>query len=248
MEAYMLKISNAANFRRTLGGLCLIVAPVLQVVDEKISPGNNSTWSASGELETVTRQNGLFVESAHLGILAGILFIPALLAILHVVRGRGVVLAHVGVGLTLVGIVLFMFVSQGANLMVSVMGMPGLDPTAMTALLQHALGGTSAVTSAWLGLFLEIPGLLLVGLAVWRSGFGYRWAGPLIVLWILADTFNPFHSEVVGYLIAAMGVVGLGAIGLRILTMPGSAWDSAPSPANHPAPVQVPHAEPVVGS
>ena len=243
----MLKIWNAANFRRTLGALCLIVAPLLHFVTEHwIGVGNNGT--ASDWLATASQQHGRFVEAAYLDILAGILIIPAFFAIVHVIRGRGVILAHSGVALALVGVVLFTFVSEGASLMVAVMGSPGLDSSAMTALIQKSFINASPASAPSLGLFLLELGYFLVGLAVWLSGFGYRWAGPLISIWILAVIFNPLQSDFSDAVIDAMGVVGLAAIGFRMLLMPDSAWESATSPANRPAARTVPQVEPVVGS
>ena len=241
----MLKIWNATNFRRTLGGLCLIVAPLLHFATEHlIGVGNNRT--ASDWLATATQHHDGLVEATYLDILSGILLIPAFLAILHVVRGRGVILAHIGVALALVGVVLSTFVQSGASLMVGVMGSPGLDSGAMTALIQKSLINASPASAPFFGLFLVELGYVLVGLAVWRSGFGYRWAGPLISISVVAVIFNPLQSA--DAVIDALIVVGLAAIGLRMLLMPDSAWDSAPGSADKPAARAVPHAEHVVGS
>jgi hypothetical protein len=246
METGMLKIWNATNFRRTLGGLCLIVAPLLQFAAEKISP--RGAQSASGVLQSAIQQNDRFLQGDYLNILSGILFIPAFFAILHVVRRHGVILAHIGVSLALVGVVLFVFVNGGANLMVGVMGSPGLDSGAMSALIQKSIGSTSPVTVTWLGLYMEGLGIFLIGLAVWRSGFGFRWAGPLISIGVVAAFFNPVQSDIIEFVPDAFLVVGLAAIGLRMLLMPDSAWDSAPGSADKPAARAVPHAEHVVGS
>jgi hypothetical protein len=245
METGMLKIWNATNFRRTLGGLCLIVAPLLHFATEHlIGVGNNRT--ASDWLATATQHHDGLVEATYLDILSGILLIPAFFAILHVVRGRGVILAHIGVALALVGVVLSTFVQSGASLMVGVMGSPGLDSGAMTALIQKSLINASPASAPFFGLFLVELGYVLVGLAVWRSGFGYRWAGPLISISVVAVIFNPLQSA--DAVIDALIVVGLAAIGLRMLLMPDSAWDSAPGSADKPAARAVPHAEHVVGS
>jgi len=242
----MLKIWNATNFRRTLGGLCLIVAPLLHFATEHlIGVGNNRT--ASDWLATATQHHDGLVEATYLDILSGILLIPAFFAILHVVRGRGVILAHIGVALALVGVVLWTFVQSGASLMVGVMGSPGLDSGAMTALIQKSLINASPASAPFFGLFLVELGYVLVGLAVWRSGFGYRWAGPLISISVVAVIFNPL-GDLSDAVIDALLVVGLAAIGLRMLLMPDSAWDSAPGSADKPAARAVPHAEHVVGS
>src|SRR4029077_10309403 len=190
METGMLKIWNATNFRRTLGGLGLIVPPPLHFAAEHlIGVGNNRT--ASDWLATATQHHDGLVEATYLDILSGILLIPAFFAILHVVRGRGVILAHIGVALALVGVVLWTFVQSGASLMVGVMGSPGLDSGAMTALIQKSLITPSTLSGpTFLGFLLQLPAYFLIGIAVWRSGFGYRWAGPLISIVTVAAFFN----------------------------------------------------------
>ena len=191
----MLKIWDATNFRRTVGGLCLILAPLLHFAGERLAPSNTGT--ASDWLAAASQDSGRYVESIILILVSGILMIPALFAIAHVVRGRGVILAHIGVGVTLVAVVLDTFVSAGANLMVAVMGSAGLDSGAMTGLIQKSLTAPSVVsTTTFIGFFLQLPGYFLIGLAVWRSGFGYRWAGPLVSLWVVAAFFNPVQSDI----------------------------------------------------
>ncbi len=58
------------------------------------------------------------------------------------------------------------------------------------------------------------------------ADFGYRWAGPLISIAILADFIPHGHNEVVDAVINVLTVVGPAAIGYRLLTMPDAAWES----------------------
>ena len=241
----MLKIWNSSNFRRTLGGLCLIVAPLLHYVAEHlISLGDTST--ARGWLAVAHQHRDSLLGATYLDVLSGILIIPAFFAIAHVVRRRGVVMVHIGVALAIIGVVLFTFVNAGASLMVAVMGSPGLDSAAMTALIQKSLVDASPVSAIFLGLLLEGLGYFLIGLAVWRSAFGYRWAGPLISLAVVGAFFNVVGSDIIEFGADALLVVGLAAIGFRLLVMSDSAWESAPSSTERPAARPLP-ATPVVG-
>jgi hypothetical protein len=249
METEMLKIWNATNFRRTLGGLCLIVAPLLHFAAEHLISTGTNNGSASDWLANAAQHHDGLVEATYLDILSGILLIPAFVAIVHVVRGRGVILVHIGVALALVAVALNTFVDAGVNLMVGVMGSPALDSGAMTALIQKALITPSTLsTPTFLGFLLQLPGYFLIGIAVWRSGFGYRWAGPVISIAVVAAFFNVVQSDIIEFVADALLVVGLAAIGFRMLLMPDSAWDSAPGSADKPAARAVPHAEHVVGS
>jgi hypothetical protein len=249
METGMLKIWNATNFRRTLGGLCLIVAPLLHFAGEHLISTGTNNGAASDWLASAAQHHDGLLEATYLYILSGILLIPALVAVVHVVRGRGVILVHIGVALALVAVALDTFVGAGASLMVGVMGSPGLDSGAMTALIQKALITPSTLSGPTdLGFLLQLPAYVLIGIAVWRSGFGYRWAGPLVSIATVAAFFNVVQSDIIEVGADALFVVGQAAIGLRILIMPDSAWDSAPGSADKPAARAVPHAEHVVGS
>ena len=243
----MLKIWDATNFRRTVGGLCLILAPLLHFAGERMAP--NNTGTAGDWLAAASQNHDRYVESIYLIVMSGILMIPALFAIAHVVRNRGVVLAHLGIAITLLALILNTFVNAGANLMVAVMGSSGLDPGVMTTLIQKSLTSPSVVsTPTFLGFFLQLPGFFLIGLAVWRSGFGYRWAGPLISVWVVAAFFNPVQNDILEFVIDAMGVAGLAAIGYRVLVLKDSAWDSGSSRPDRALAPSVSQAQPVVGT
>jgi hypothetical protein len=249
METGMLKIWNATNFRRTLGGLCLIVAPLLHFAAEHLISAGTNNGTASDWLANAAQHHDGLVEATYFDVLSGILLIPALVAVVHVVRGRGVILVHIGVALALVAVALNTFVEAGVTLMVGVMGSPGLDSGAMTALIQKALITPSTLSGpTFLGFLLQLPAYFLIGIAVWRSGFGYRWAGPLISIVTVAAFFNVVQSDIIEFGADALFVVGLAAIGLRMLLMPDSVWKSVPASADKPAAKTVQHPEHVVGS
>ena len=89
------------------------------------------------------------------------------------------------------------------------------------------------------------------------------YAGEHVVFWSQANSYPAQYltgkdvsksscmlvqSDIIEFGADALFVVGLAAIGLRVLLMPDSAWDSAPGSADKPAARAVPHAEHVVGS
>lgn len=230
----MLKVWDAANFRRTVGGLCLILAPLLNFAGERIfppAPGDN--YTASAYFAIATQQHDRLVAGTYIQIAWGILFIPAFFALLHVIRGRGVVLVHIGVIFALVAVAFSGLVLPGFFITVAIMGSPGLDSAAMTALLQKATSDPVG-TPILLGFFLSGIAFFLIGLAVWRSGFAYRWVGPLIAIAVVAD-FIPVHNEIVTVLVSALQVIGPAAIGYRILTMSDEEWESGEAADVRPA-------------
>jgi hypothetical protein len=230
----MLKIWDAANFRRTVGGLCLILAPLVNFAGELTfpsAPGDN--YTASAYLTIATQQHDRLVVAVYIQIVWAILFIPAFFALLHVIRGRGVVMVHVGVILALVGAALSGLVLAGFYITVAIMGSPGLDSAAMTALLQKVLNDPVGAPIL-LGFSFAGIGLLLIWLAVWRSRFAYRWVGPLMCIAVVADYINPLHYEMVTATLGALLVIGPAAIGYRILTMSDAQWESGEAAVAHP--------------
>jgi hypothetical protein len=83
-------------------------------------------------------------------------------------------------------------------------------------------------------------GIIVFGIAVWRSGFGYRWAGPAIALGVVIDIVggtvglpDPYISIVSD----AIFVTGLAAVGLKVLLTPDSEWEAEPVAVRSAQPV-----------
>ena len=230
----MLKIWDASNFRRTVGGLCLIVAPVLFAVAEITFPGGDG--SPVDQLTAASQHRNLMLADIFLGLVAAILFIPAFFALLHVVRERGVVLAHIGAVLAVTGVALAHLALAGLQLMLWAMASPGVDRAAMVSFLNKT-SQTPAALPLVLGHELFALGVIVLGIAVWRSGFGYRWAGPLASLGVILDIVlgTVGAPDLVASVVSdGLFVVGFAAIGYRVLALPDQSWAAAerlPHPA-----------------
>jgi hypothetical protein len=80
----MLRIRDADNFRRTLAGLCLIAAPLVLLVAMIVHGGGGD----AGLVKTLVESPGR-VQAANLLIMfSSVLFVPALIGLLGLVRGR----------------------------------------------------------------------------------------------------------------------------------------------------------------
>ena len=79
-----------------------------------------------------------------------------------------------------------------------------------------------------LGHVALVVGLLLLGVALWRSGVGPRWAAVCVVLYPVSDVLLSVlpASEVADWISTGFGIVGLGALGLHVLRMTDAAWDA----------------------
>jgi len=212
----MLKIWDPTNFRRTLGGLCLILAPILFAVTEISYPVGNG--NAAEQLDAAARNQGLMLTDIFIGMTSAILFIPAIYALLHVTRRRGLVLGHMAAILVVVGVCLAHLALGGLQLMLWAMAGPGVDRQAM----------------------VTFPlGIILSGIAVWRSGFGYRWAGPAIAIGVVLDIVGGMiglPDLLIAILSDGIFVTGLAAVGLKVLLTSDADWEAAPEIARSAQP------------
>ncbi len=100
-EVAKLKIWDAHNFRRTLTGLSLIAAPlVLLVVWMALL---DLTDDPTAMLAAIAANRERTMVTALLLMLSSVLFLPAVIGWIHLLRDRGVVLGHLGGGLALLG-------------------------------------------------------------------------------------------------------------------------------------------------
>ncbi|HEX6350818.1 MAG TPA: hypothetical protein VF160_15695 [Candidatus Dormibacteraeota bacterium] len=233
----MLKIWDAANFRRTAGGLALILAPLVFAVAEITFPGGNG--GPVDLLNAASRDRTLVLVDTYLGILAGILFVPAFFAVLRVIQGRGVVLAHLAVVIGVPGVLLAHVAKAALQLMIWVMASPGVDRAAMVTFLNGG-GQSAAILPLFLGDELFALGVILLGIALWRSGFGYRWAGPAIALGLVMDivlSSLPLPDVVASIVSDGLLVAGFAAVGYRVLAAPGDTRVSSADQVRDASPI-----------
>lgn len=196
----MLKIWDASNFRRTLAGLCLIAAPIAMLASEVslslVSPKN--PLDTGQQLAIIAENPGTWQLAILLGLLAAILFVPAILGMIHLLRGRGVVLGHIGGGLALIGVLGF----AGHQALLSAFGeiakagtALGLDQGLMvkvTERMEESLIGAIIVLLMWLlGLFF---GLILLSVGLYRARFVPIWVAACPALAFVV-AFLPFTSD-----------------------------------------------------
>ncbi len=229
----MLKISESAHFRRVVAGLCLVAAPVLFAAAEIATP--QPSGSAAAQLASFAQHRNLLVIGVLAGLASSMCFVPALFGLLHKIRHRGVVYAHVAAALIIYGLVTQAALG-GINVMFWVMTKPGMNHAAMVNLLNGIEHG-SAVAGAPLmaGHYLFAVGMVLLGVAVWRARLAPRWAGILVALWPVSDVALSSAGDLASLISDAIGIVGFAALGWRLLTAPDASWDALPAIAAEPA-------------
>ncbi len=221
----MLKIWDAANFRRTLTALCLIGAPLLFAAAELLSPpqvDNNPNVMLANLAQYHDRQ----YISTLLGIGAAILFIPLVFGLIHMLSERGVVFGHLGGGLILLGNMTSTVLS-GLNLALWAMSAPGVDRTAMAAPLAQ-LGQNPALALLITGHDIFALGILLLGIGIWRARVAPGWAGICIALAVIVDVAGGVafgDTMITSVLSDALLIVGFGSVAWELLTVSDEKWE-----------------------
>jgi hypothetical protein len=230
----MLKIWDADNFRRTLAGLCCFAAPATLLLTLLVHPGDGS----GGLVTTVADEPGRIQAAALLTMLSAVLFVPALVGIAHLVRGRGVVLVHLGVALMIVGAIGHA-VFAGFQIVLAGALQRGVDQDQLSAMVDATpvAGFVVVLVSFLLGFF---PGLLLLAAALWRSKVGPAWAPLGLVAMAVADFVPMSGGRLVAAVVPALGVVGFGALGWVLLRTSDADWSPSRVVESHSQPVMTP--------
>jgi hypothetical protein len=215
----MLNITKADNFRRSVAGLSLILGPVVILVAGLVD-GNTSDESGS-YLSDLAEKPGAIQLSVILFVLSIAAIVVGILGAMHVVRGRGVVLAHVGAILTVFGGLVF----AGAvfTTFYDLALAESTDRTAAIAVYDSVEGYAGAIVLFTLGFILFPIGITLVLVGTVREG--------LVAIWVPIVAFAGFvivsfvGGSAIGELIgAALIVAALGYTGVKVLGMSDRQW------------------------
>lgn len=234
----MLKINDASNFRRTVAGLCLIAAPLVAGLALLVHPGEGE----AGLVGSIAENPGRTEAASLLIILSSVLFVPALMGILNLVRDRGVTLVHLGVGLMLIGVIGHAVWTTFQIVMVALV-QSDINQSQLAAAVE---GEGPIPVGLMIGLVMFMAGffggILVLAVGLWRSRAVARWIPMLLLLSFFTD-FMP-GGKIGPLLGAAVAVVCFGAIGLKLLAMSDADWERGPAPSAET--VNVGNAEPRV--
>lgn len=224
----MLKLTDANNFHRTLAGLCLIAAPLVLGVALFLHPGQGE----AGLVGSIAENPALIEAVSLLIVFSSVLFVPALMGILALVRERGAILAHIGVGLMLVGVIGHA-VWSGFQVMLAGLTQSGLDQAQLAAAVEG--GGPPPASFMVIMLMFLVGfflGLLVLAAGLWRSRAVPRWVAVGLVLVAASDFILP-GAKVFSALGMALIVACFGAIGLKVLRMSDAEWGRISEQSEH---------------
>lgn len=211
-----MSITNAPAFRRR-GATAIIALFCLLLASTLLEPTGST--ANSDQLRAAAAHPAAMQASAWCEILAGMLAPVVVITLMHIVRRRGVVLAHVGGILGILG-------SAGGTMI-------GLHSLFIVALAQDGGGaGNAALTrldhiAPVIPVLFALPvALTLLAVADVLAGLAPRWVIPVAVLFLLAG-FAPVPGA--DFIQIALGLAAFGRIAYRILRMTDAEWESGPA-------------------
>ena len=222
----MFQLSDAHHFRKTVAGACMVLAPTLFLVSAILAPSSDN--EAGPILNAIADDPDRFYLSTVIGIAGTVLLVPAVLGLMHMLREKEVSLGHVGGALALVGGLTFMLF-WGVTLMEWQMVREGADSAQMTALLDRFMHTTGTEVFFFGGLAFTI-GLVVLALGLLRSrAVHWSTAAALVVGAVVLQIGFFVGNEAAYYIVAAaILLVGLGSVGLRVLTETDEEWEHTP--------------------
>jgi len=216
----MFKLSDSVAFRRSVTGVLLFVAPLLQFVALLVDPG---TWGDDREMVSYGDNPALAQLESALYHWSWLLVPIAAFGLLHLVRRKSVVFGHIAGGMTIIGYIsvsalLLMDpvewwfgqhypVEQGQKMFDEVFNLPGV---------------IFGFTLPWI--YLGMVGLPLLLLAVSRTGFVHWWVPAVVAVGYLGAAAVPYSPLTIPFWGAP--VIAMGYLGLKVLRMTNSEWAS----------------------
>jgi hypothetical protein len=226
----LLKFFDARNFGRTATGLLLIAGPALLVIGSIVSP-NTDHKNKLRELAAVAAHKSTYLAGGLIFLVGTSLMIFAGVGLIRMFRGsRGIGLGQVGGGgIVLAGAMGMGWYALGA-LEYEMVHEKGLNTPALAQFL-HKTDHTAVLAPLFI-LFLigAVIGLVLLGVAAWRTRVVPVWAAAVIVV---AGPLNFVGQNHAGQIIGnAVLLAGLGVLGMWALSMTDEEWEA---PRERPA-------------
>src|SRR5437588_929356 len=221
----MLKLSDAHHFRKTVAGVCLILAPVCLLAASIVAPSSDN--SSAAILRATAAHRDRFYISTVLVIVGLVLLLPAVLGLMHMLRERQVALGQVGGGLTLVGVLMGMLFS-GASLMQwqMVRGGSRADMVALYHRFTHTAG-----TQVFFFFTLALTvGLVALAYGLYRAhGIHWSTAGALAAGAVVLQIAFFVGNTAAWFIVAtAILLVALATIGRTVLMETDADWEHTP--------------------
>jgi hypothetical protein len=214
--------ADGADFRRDVVAAGLVLSAVLALVSVALQPDLPSDHAA--RLAALHAAGAKAAISATAFLLQQLPFAVAVLGLGHLLRRRTPRLSTTGVVLGVLGA--FGHTVFGGISMVYLL-MAG-DPSRRStyAVLYQKLESSPVMLFSLIGLAGTVFGLLVLAVALWRSGLVPRWVPGLIVAFVVLEFAGAGVSRYASDLAGACALIAFTALALHVRRMPIAAWQS----------------------
>lgn len=194
------------------------------------------------QLAAIAANSGLWQVAAALDMIGIILFVPAVLGLMHLLRERSTVLGHLGGGLALIGFLGWAAHNRGYYGFMGAASTSEIDRSQMAGFIEHWITTPNTVYYVLMFLVGSTFGMLLLSIGLYRARVTYRWAAALFLLGTVlynVNSFTPASESLLAVgVFQALIAVGLGGTGLAVLAMSDADWGRLrAAPAVEEAPV-----------
>jgi hypothetical protein len=216
----MLKINDPRNFRRTAAGLCLIAGPLVTLIGGLVTPWEETETEAN-YLQALADNPTRGQISAVLLYFGYLLIAVGIFGLIHLLRHRAVVLAHIAGVLAVWGWVTLpgLLISDFYDLSLAQWN----DRQDALAIFERAGGYMGGIIISVPAL-LSLMGLVLLGFALWRARLAPLWLPAVLLAGTLIMQFGP-PGPVYWLLGTGLWLASLGYVGLKILRMSDDEWE-----------------------
>ena len=218
-----MNLSNASSFRRMACGLLLLIGPALILVAGILDPAAGEGDDTEGYLRAIGDDPDMAELSTALWIYGFTFTAIGIIGAVHVIRGRGVVLANIGGALALVGMIMFIALFATTLHDLNNVEHVGLETAEQLSddLEEDYWAPIVVLAPALLGTLI---GFILLGIAIIRSGVAHVAAGAMIIVGILLVPASE-ETQVLNVLANVLLLGGWGLVGLKLLGMTDAQWD-----------------------
>jgi hypothetical protein len=217
--------SDSQHLRKMVAGVCMALAPLTFLVAAVVSPKLETT--AGKQLGVAADHLDRFYISNLLAMIGLILFVPAVLGLMHMLRERRASYGALGGGLTMLGL-LASLVACGVGFATWQMASDGVQPADVSAM--HGLLNTAgAVVPVYVLGMVGAVGAVVLGAGLYLARVVDWWMALFFAAGIVCINVA-FPAGLLALLIvgAALTLVGLGSMGLMVLRESDADWEHTP--------------------
>ena len=220
-------MNDLARRRRTLAASGLVLAALLSVMWTLLEPPFPSGYAA--RLAAVQEAGTTALVSAAVFALSQLPMLVAVVAMGRLARDASPRLAGTGTALAVVG-AFGHSVFAGVSLVSVLMARDVENRDVHAALLEELEGEPAVMLFAAAGLLGTVLGLLLLSVALWRSGAVARWIPPVIWAFLVVEFVGANLSDYATYVAGTCLVIAFGALAHAVMSSPPQIWVTLQQP------------------